>query len=195
MCERVFHLNHFSLVDQKTLETQGWLRKIGALPIDLSGKRGAISGLRGAMEFLQQPARDSRHPALLIFPQGKISPAWKRPFGFHGGLAWLKKNVPQAALIPLARRFEFLREDRPQIFLQFDGVIRDIPAGLSDNEMTLCLEEQLSKTMDLLQRKLEKGDFGGARILLQGGWSLNKKWEWFKRCITGRTRGFDPLNH
>ena len=41
MIERSFRLNHYSLVDDRTLEAQGWLKKIGALPIDLRSARGA----------------------------------------------------------------------------------------------------------------------------------------------------------
>ena len=194
MVERSFRLNHYSLVDDRTLEAQGWLKKIGALPIDLRSVRGAVAGLRAAREFLQGPAGDRGYPALLIFPQGQIVPAWKRPFGFHGGLAWLKKNVPQACLIPLARRYEFFNEDRPQIFLHFGHALCDVPTGLAEDALTAWLEERLAETMALLERKIEAADTAEAFVLLQGGWSLNKKWEWFKRCLTGKTRGFDPRN-
>ena len=194
MIERVFQLNHFSLVDDRTLETQGWLKKIGALPIDLTGARGAVAGLRAARDFLEERPSEKGYPALLIFPQGRIAPVWKRPFGFQGGLMWLKKNVPQARLIPLARRFEFLKEDRPQIFLQFGRVLPDVPADLAEDALTAWLEEQLADAMALLDHNIETGGVAETRVLLQSGWSLNKKWEWFKRCLTGKTRGFNPSN-
>lgn len=194
MVERVFRLNHFSLVDDRTLETQGWLKKIGAMPIDLTSARGAVAGLRSAREFLQGPAVDGRFPTLILYPQGKIVPTWKRPFGFQGGLAWLKKNVPQARLIPLARRFEFLHEDRPQILLNFGPAFAEVFSDVAEEALTARLEECLNESMSALDKKIEASNYDGARVILRGGWSLNKKWEWFKRCLTGKTRGFDPLN-
>src|SRR5437870_3776151 len=145
MIERVFKLNHFSLVDERTLQTQGWLKKIGAMGIDLSSARAAVSGLRSAREFLQSPAVKGRHSALIIFPQGKLIPAWKRPFGFQAGLAWLKKNVPDVQVIPLARRYEFIKEERPQILLYFGEVITDAPANVAEEGMTAFFEEKLER--------------------------------------------------
>jgi 1-acyl-sn-glycerol-3-phosphate acyltransferase len=194
MIERLYCSNHYTLVDGRTLETQGWLKKIGALAIDPTSARGAVAGLRAAREFLLEPVADGRHPVLMMFPQGKVVPAWKRPFGFQGGLAWLKQNVPQAALIPLARRFEFLREEKPQILLRFGPPQRELPPDLTEDGLTAWLEERLAETMSLMERDLEASDFSNARVILRGGWSLNKKWEWVKRCLTGKTRGFDPLN-
>lgn len=194
MIERVFDLNHYSLVDDRTLQTQAWLKKIGALPIDLTSARGAVGGLRAAREFLEKPPVDGRRPALLIFPQGKIVPSWKHPPGFQGGLAWLARNVPKARLIPLARRYEFLKEDRPQILLNFGATVRDIPPNLAEDALTGRLETELEGVMGDLRRKIEAGDTTQARVILQGGWSLNKKWEWFKRCLGGKTEGFTSHN-
>lgn len=194
MIERVYDLNHYSLVDDRTLQTQGWLKKIGAMPIDLTSPRGAVAGLRAAREFLLEAPVNGRHPVLMMFPQGRVEPAWKRPFGFEGGLAWLKKNVPQAAMIPLARRFEFLREEKPQIFLRFGPPQRSAPADLVEAGLTAWCEERLAETMSLMERDIEASDFSNARVILQGGWSLNKKWEWVKRFLAGKTGDFSPFN-
>jgi 1-acyl-sn-glycerol-3-phosphate acyltransferase len=194
MIERVFELNHFSLVDDRTLETQGWLKKIGALPIDLTSARGAVGGLRAAREFLEEPPVDGRHPTLLIFPQGQIVASWRRPFAFQGGLAWISKNVPKARLIPLARRFEFLKEDRPHIFLNFGAPMERTSQDLDDDALTRRFEAALEGVMRDLEAKIETGDITQARVILQGGWSLNKKWEWFKRRLRGNTGGFTPRN-
>jgi len=186
MLERLFRLNHYSLVDQRTLKTQAWLEWIGAMPLDLTNARGAVAGLRAAVDFLGEEPRRGKYPSLIIFPQGRITPAWQRPLGFQGGLSWLKKNVPHAKLIPLARRYEFLKEDRPHIFLHFGEPV--------DTDSTEELEAHLSRTMDCLQEKIEAGDFSDAEALLRGGMAINKKWELVQRAAKGKTREFSPLN-
>jgi hypothetical protein len=129
-----------------------------------------------------------------MFPQGRIVPAWRRPLGFEGGLAWIKKNVPKARLVPLARRYEFMREDRPHIFLQFGEPIDSLPEGLSEPEATRLFESRLAETMDALQAKMDEGDSSGAELLLKGGTAINKKWEWVQRAAKGKAKDFVASN-
>ena len=65
----------------------------------------------------------STNNILYIFPQGIIKPPNARPIEFRSGLAYIAEKAAQkygkVALMPIAVNYMFLRDNRPEVLVEF----------------------------------------------------------------------------
>ena len=112
----VHHLSHdlfrrdgYGVMQGTQLERYPFFRRIGCF----GASTDAIADVRALMAYAGSLLRGGWRRTLWIFPQGALLPA-RVPITFGSGIARLARLVPEATLIPVAVRYVFRDEQRPE---------------------------------------------------------------------------------
>ncbi len=144
-------LDSFWMMEEKQLRKLRLFRRLGAFSVVREKPREAVKSVSYAAEILQKkPSR-----AVWIFPQGEILPNELRPLGFYNGLTKIAEKVGSCYAVPLAMRFEFSGEFKPDIFVKI-GKPKIFNAGESiDYKMiTTIFEDELTETLNVLKMQI-----------------------------------------
>ncbi len=107
-------LDSFIIMEEKQLRKLYLFRKLGAFSIIRENAREAYKSLNYAAELLKKNVNRT----LWIFPQGEILPNDIRPLKFYNGLTKIVEKVGNCYVLPVAFRYEFLGNYKPEIFVQ-----------------------------------------------------------------------------
>jgi chlorobactene lauroyltransferase len=164
-------LNSFMMAEEKQLRKYQFFRRIGAFSIERSDPRDVMRSLHYACELL-----NARPPAALwIYPQGEILPQDLRPLRFLPGVAHILKRVGETVVIPVAYRYEFTNESRPEAFLDF---------GPAEIVRGAHLRPDHIERLATLQGDVWKNKRDGFTLALRGSRSVNIVYEeWKKRLF------------
>ena len=107
----------------------------------------------------------------MAFPQGIIRPPHFRPEVFQTGLAYLTENAVKnyggINLCPVAVNYTFLRQDKPEIVLEFGEVTTFHEFKYERKDFCHKLEKEFEVLCDNQQKQISKGDFEGYRYLFK----------------------------
>ena len=177
--EERWHLDGYVMMEDKQLERYRFFRACGAFSLNRNAGRSALQTLDYAAELMcGAPGR-----MLLLFPQGEILANDVRPLRLFRGVAHLvKKIVDQAgtcALYPMALRYEFIGEQKPEAFISLGLPLRVTPEMLPTpaKQLTGQLEETLTHTLDQLRDDINHYRFETFEACVTGGWSINRWWD------------------
>ena len=137
---------------------------IGCFPINKKSAQDAIKSLKYAATTLDKPDIN-----FWLFPQGIIRPPHYRPEVFQSGLAYLVENATKmyggVNLCPVSVNYTFLRQDKPEVVVEFGKV--DTYYEFKENRKEFChkLERDFEKMCDNQQLQISRGDFEGYRYL------------------------------
>ena len=179
------HLPHHHahlMMEYKQMQHYPIFRHIGAFSIDLESKMSAAKSLRYAIKQLQL-----HNTFLWIFPQGEMTSP-HHPLKFQPGLDFIIQKTPRFQWLPIAFRYEFLREDRPQAFILIDK-----PQTLSP-PVNISLEDHSQKLCDQLLADLASQSLDCYENIMTPKLSLNKKWEKFLFTLQGQSSIFKSKN-
>jgi 1-acyl-sn-glycerol-3-phosphate acyltransferase len=176
------HKAGYCMMEEKQIKHYRFFTWLGAFSVDLSSPIRSAAALRYAQRLLEV-----NETAIVIFPQGQIC----RPNAMievKPGTEYLAKSAPQAVLVPMAMRYDFFREDRPNALIEiaepFLGV--DCTEGRIAHEVNECYAR-----VNQSAREQDLSDFAP---LFAPRLPLNKRWEWVKLLFSGRLREFTPTN-
>lgn len=139
---------------------------VGCFPVNKKSAQDAVKALKYAATTLKDPDIN-----FWLFPQGIIRPPHYRPEIFQSGIAYLTesavKNFGGINLCPVAVNYTFLRQDKPEIVLEFGKV--DTYYEFNYDRKEFC--KQLAKDFEILcdnqQLQISKGNFEGYRYLFK----------------------------
>ncbi|HIQ89142.1 TPA: lysophospholipid acyltransferase family protein [Candidatus Galligastranaerophilus faecipullorum] len=137
---------------------------VGCFPINKKSPQASMKFLRYAVTTLKDP-----DIAFWIFPQGIIRPPMYRPEIFQSGLAYIVKEAVKqfggVNLVPVAINYTFLRQDRPEILIEFGEPKIVTDAGLDRKEFTHALEREFEHFLDKQQSDISSANFEGYHYL------------------------------
>ena len=137
---------------------------VGCFPINKKSPQSAMKSLSYAADTLKDP-----DIAFWLFPQGIIRPPHYRPETFQTGLAYMAKNAAKkfggVNLIPAGVNYTFLRQDRPEILIEFGTPKVITNPDFDRKEFTHTLEREFENFLDNQQLNISKGDFEGYEYL------------------------------
>lgn len=172
----------YCMMEEKQLQYYRFFTWLGAFSVDLTSPLRSAASLRYTHRLLQRP-----ETAVWLFPQGRLClPA--EPVEVRPALEFLARNAPHALLVPVAMRYEFFRESRPNVLVEIGAPshVVDRPEGwIAD----ACNEVRVS-----VSRAVEAQRMDGFEPLFKPRWTINKRWEWVKLALRGRLRDFSPTN-
>ena len=170
------------MMEEKQLQHYRFFTWVGAFSVDLTHGSKAVASLRYAQKLLEKP-----EAAIWIFPQGKLCRA-DEPIAFKPGTDYLARKTPGAMLVPLALRYDFFREDRPNVLIE-------VGRPFAASELTEGrLERECNEAFSRVSEAAQKQDLSGFSRVFAPRWTVNKRWEWVKRAMTGRLEGFKAEN-
>ena len=176
------HKAVYCMMEEKQLKHYRFFTWLGAFSVDLSSPLRSAASLRYALRLLQK-----NETAIWIFPQGKIC-RQNEPVEIKPGTDYLAQSTPHTMLVPVAMRYDFFREDRPNALIE---VGLPFPAiELSDGRIAQECNDAFARVTLAAQEQ----DLTGFTPLFPPRLTINKRWQWIKLALTGRLSEFSPTN-
>ncbi len=182
LTRQIPHKASYCMMEEKQLQHYRFFTWVGAFSVDLTQASRAVASLRYAQRLLQKS-----ETAIWIFPQGRLCRT-DEPIEFKPGTDYLARKTPEAILVPLALSYGFFREGRPNVLIE---VGQPFPASESNDGR---LERECNAAFTRVSAAVQAQDLSGFSLVFPSRWTINKRWEWFKRAMTGRLRDFSPEN-
>jgi 1-acyl-sn-glycerol-3-phosphate acyltransferase len=182
LTRQMSHKATYCMMEEKQLKHYRFFTWLGAFSVDLSSPLRSAVSLRYAQRLLQK-----KDTAIWIFPQGKLSRP-SDPVEIRPGTDYLAKNSPHALLVPVAMRYEFFREDRPNVLIEVGSPFAAVDSSESR------IEAECNAVYARLGHSAADQDLTGFKPLFHPRMTINKRWEWIKLTLTGRRREFSPTN-
>jgi len=162
----------YCMIEIEQVREHPFFRRVGGFSIDRADRRDGAKAIDYAVQLLtRQPS------ALLIFPQGKIEPSDMRPLRFQSGVAHLIERIRGVRVVPLALRYEFWKEQRPECLIGIGAIAGNVRGS------STCLRELerfIEMQLDVLkQASLDRQE--GDKILLRGRPSISRWKDRFRR--------------
>ena len=156
-------MEHFNLV------RFGFFRRIGAFSVDRTDPAAVRESIAHAAEVLRRP-----RAAIWVFPQGRMVGARVRPLGFERGLSAIVARAGRVRVVPVAFRYEFWQEERPEAFVRFgepEWVDPSMRRGLVDR-----MEARVTAELDALDRDVTAQAREHFETILRGPTSINERY-------------------
>ena len=152
---RACRLDHYVMMDERQLRRYKLFRKLGAFSVSREDGRAALRSVEYAARLLRET-----NAALWVFPQGETLPNDARPLRFHAGAARVIERAGAAVnAIPVAMRYEFLKEFRPEAFVRAGPARLVSVAGAAEaKHLTRDFEGELTRTLDHLRGDIIAGE-------------------------------------
>jgi len=176
------HKAVYCMMEEKQLKHYRFFTWLGAFSVDLSSPLRSAASLRYAQRLLQK-----KETAIWIFPQGRIARP-NEPVEIKPGTDYLAQSAPHALLVPVAMRYDFFREDRPNCLIEIG---HPFPA-IENVEGRIA--QEINEAFERITKSAQDQDLAGFSMLFQPRWTINKRWQWVKLAVTGRLREFTPSN-
>jgi 1-acyl-sn-glycerol-3-phosphate acyltransferase len=153
----------FCMMDEHELRRYRFFTWLGAFSVNRRDARSAA----GSVAYIGRLLAVRPDRALVIFPQGEITPNDRRPLGMFSGMARVAKLAGGATLWPVALRYEFRGLQRPEAFMRA-GPAYYAPAGSDIRALTTEAGARLTAACDALRDELNNEQLGEYRVLLRG---------------------------
>lgn len=174
-----FHLAHdlwkldgILMMEEEQLVKYPFFRWIGAFGIRRTGAE-----VEAMIRYAAGELRD-RGRILWMFPQGVLLPNGLRPVELRPGIAHIARSVGRVQIVPVAHRYEYLKEERAEIFTSVGPIRTVAPEEKADpDELTRQLQDLLSAELDRLQEDIHRNRREEFRTTLRGRSSTNVRYD------------------
>ena len=169
LSKKLWNIDAYVMMDIEQMQKYRFFKRVGAFSVNRGNAKEAMESIEYAVNLLK-----NRQRVLWIFPQGTMLPNDFRPIVFFNGISKIAQKLGEVNLIPVAFRYEFLMEQRPEIFISI-GKAKSTGSFENIKDLTADLNDKLLKELDRLKNRVIKSEFSGFRTILQGRESVNKK--------------------
>jgi 1-acyl-sn-glycerol-3-phosphate acyltransferase len=154
---RACRLEQYAMMEEQQLREYPFHRKLGAFGVVRENARDALRSIEYAGQLLKGTSR-----ALWIFPQGETLPNDARPLVLYTGAARIVERLKLADAAPVAIRYEFLEDYRPEALVRVGTPGRvAVEDGFNAKHLTALFTERLTHTLDELRADIIARDFAG----------------------------------
>lgn len=162
-------MDDFLMMDIEQMKKYSMFKYVGVFSVNRSNPREAVSSIEYSANLLRNTNR-----CLWIFPEGKMNVQDHEPVKFYSGISKIAEKTGGVILQPVAFRYEFIDEQRPEIFIQFGrgDVIETNPINTKDLTEYLC--NKLNKETALLRNLVKNKQLDGFKVIFHGKESRNK---------------------
>ena len=169
-------MEHFNMV------RFGFFRRIGAFSVDRTDPASVRASLEYAAGLLRRP-----RAGVWIFPQGKIESNDARPLIFQPGIRALVRRSGRVRVVPVAFRYEFWQDERPEALVRFGEPARvdrpDLPTLIP------TFERRLTEELDALRGDAIAQGAENFAPLVEGKRSISERYARFRARFRGSTPG------
>lgn len=169
---RIFHKEIRLMIEE--LNRFPLLRRGGGYSVNKKSPQSAMKALQYSVDVVG----DLKN-MLCIFPQGIIRPPHYRPMVFQTGLAYIAQNAVKrygkVNLVPVAIDYCFLRDNRPEVIVEFGERIELTNSKVDRKQLTHMLERSLEAICDKQMHTIAEGDLDNHKILFK------QHLKWYRR--------------
>jgi len=128
------------------------LRLMGSIDVG----RDSPTALRRALRFFEEQRQASSDFTTVLFPQGALWPARRRPIAFRRGITTFVRLLSPVTVIPVAIDYELFDRPTPGAFLSVGRpIVIDGEADVESKGSTEYLEQALTSELDTLAAFLD----------------------------------------
>jgi chlorobactene lauroyltransferase len=168
-----FGHDSYAMMEEKQLVRYRFFQRIGCFSVRRDNARSALRSIAYATELLKGTDR-----ALWIFPQGELTSIDQRPLQFFSGAARLMLALEHCWAVPVAFRYEFIGQERPEIFASFGEPWRFQGDDNADiGEMTSRLEALVEEELDRVREDIVTRNFASYETIVRGRVSVNERFD------------------
>ena len=173
ICNRIFKKEIRIIIEE--LNRFPLIRRGGAFSVNKKSPLASMPALKYAVESMGDP-----NNILYIFPEGIIKPPNHRPFELQSGMTYIAektaKKYGKVALMPVAVNYSFLRDNRPEVLIEFGDIIHlNDGEKIDRHEYTHAMGKVLEKLCDKQIDDIHNASFKGYQALFQ------TKLRWYRR--------------
>lgn len=166
----------YCMIDERQVLEHPFFTRVGGFSICRDDPRDAVRSIRYAVDLLLHPDRPG---AVVVFPQGRIEPNDIRPIRIEAAIPRLIAACPEAAVVPIALRYEFWTEQRAESLIHIGSELHF--HGATRPQIVQRLQTALANSIDHL-RQAGLDHRPAERIILRGRESISR----WKQLIPGR---------
>ncbi len=186
LADEIWQCEGYIMMEEPQLARYGFFRWCGAFGVDRHDPRHGLRSIAYAAKLLTE--RTQR--VVWIFPQGEITPNDKRPLRTFAGAAHIVKRVTQEGetavrCIPMALRFEFGAEQRPEALLRL-GPAHLVAGKVEPKALHREMDQRLQAEMDALYADTISGATARYRTIFRGRQSVNVVWDEVRSLVRSR---------
>lgn len=170
LTNRVLKKDDYLMMDIKQLKKYSFFKYIGVFSVDREVPAEAIRSVNYAAGLLNNSER-----YLWVFPQGDMVPQDRRPLKFFSGITKIAKKTGKVNLVPVCFRYEYLMEQRPEVFISIGK--SDLFTGKTDTDYTEHLRTNLETQLDKLRDDITAGSVKDFKTIFRGKDSRNKTFD------------------
>jgi chlorobactene lauroyltransferase len=149
------------------MKTYSFFKYIGVFSVDRNHPKSAVESIEYAANLLK-----GTNKYMWIFPQGTMQPQDYRPIEFYNGITKLTEKVCGVNLLPVSIRYEFLMEQRPEVFIKLGKL--DVVKGIPAKGLTSVLQSKLTLLLNELRDDVIEGRLTDFQTIFRGKSSRNK---------------------
>ncbi len=172
ICNRIFKKEIRIMIEE--LNRFPLIRRGGAFSVNKKSPQASMPAIKYAVDCLGDP-----NNILYIFPEGIIKPPNHRPLELQTGMTYIAekaaKKYGKVALMPVAVNYCFLRENVPEILIDFGDIIHLTDDKPNRKEYTEYLGKVLEEHCDKQINNIKTGNLKGYEVLFQ------TKLRWYRR--------------
>jgi chlorobactene lauroyltransferase len=168
LSKKLWNIDAYVMMDIEQMQKYRFFKRIGAFSVNRNNPKEAVESVEYAVSLLGNTNR-----FLWIFPQGIMQPNDFRPIKFYNGISKISGKLGEVNLIPVTLRYEFLMEQRPELFISI-GKAKIFNPGDDIKELTGILNNEIVRELDALKNKIINSELDSFKIILQGRQSRNK---------------------
>lgn len=159
---RACKLEQYAMMEERHLREYPFHRRLGAFGVVRENARDAARSIEYAGQLLKGTSR-----AVWIFPQGETLANDARPLVLYTGAARIIERAGLADAAPVAMRYEFLDDYRPEAFVRIGAAERvTVAADFNAKRLTELFAKRLTETLDELRADILAGDFVGYKEIV-----------------------------
>jgi 1-acyl-sn-glycerol-3-phosphate acyltransferase len=162
----------YLMMEEKELRRYRFFSWCGCFSVNRQDARSAAR----SVAYISRLLAERRDRALLIFPQGEITPNDRRPLAIFSGIAHVASRAGGAMLLPVALRYEFRGEQRPEAFIRA-GPAHHASADTDARALTSEIAQRLTAAAGALRDELNEKRLDGYQVLLHGRAGVNRVWD------------------
>ena len=168
LSKNIWNSDSYVMMEIEQLSKHKFFRKLGAFSVDKSNSRTAYEAVAYSVNLLKNSGK-----TLFIFPQGKMLPNDTRPFQFYNGVIKIIEKLDEINLFSLSFRYEYLMEQRPEVFLQLNKT--NLLKNWNAKKRNGVLSDELAKNLDQVKSDIVNANYSVYKTILTGKKSLDKK--------------------
>ncbi len=168
----------YGMTEHSNMLKYGFFKRIGAYSVDRNDPASVRESLDYTAELLRRP-----RAGVWLFPQGTIACNDVRPLEFQGGLRLLLRRAGRLRIVPVALRFEYWQDERPEAFARFGT-----PSWVDRSERSSVIDRwqaRLTDELDALTADVLTQDSHRFEPILSGQGSINDRYARFRARFGG----------